>query len=308
MQIRQENNYENQYFDSVVDFRTWINNTTRNAEAENASEGTDADRKEFTLTDTMQEADQYLTSEKIWEDGIAKSKVMIANLPQPQGDGTKINFKNAVAGGSVNLGRYLQGKPDSMRQMKRTTAQKRGKIIDLYFDPCISGGMSTDAMIAYGCAVYSIVNELQLQGYRINLYAAYTSKQHGDKSKGVVRSVCTVKIKSSDEVLDTNSMLYAIAHPSMFRRHWFAWLERKSFWSYGYGQVTEATAFKRSEVMWGYNTNPTNSFFMQKLQNLPSGMQNNSTKIAEHLIAKIYKQIESADENVLDGEVHFQFT
>jgi hypothetical protein len=295
--------YYHEYFDSLHSFSSFIE-TAPKTTSDDASTKEGGDRTEFTGTPTYKVADDMMKSATLWNEAHAYIEKIKAKLPTLQGKGTRITFENEFAGGSVNMGRYLQGKPDTMKRMHRTEASKRGKIVDLYFDPCLSGGIPTSQMMNYGIAVYSFVNTLEQDGYRVNLFVAATNNSKNGYQ------VCTIKIKDSSEPLEMNSMLYAAAHPSMFRRHIFAYLERMWYFQTGHGRVAELSRYTREQLMWHYNDNPSNSFFLFKLQELPSHVARNSQNIYDKFVKLVYQQmsdIETGKQEPFKAELHFKF-
>lgn len=299
---KENSNYFAEYFSSLTSFCNWINNTERKKGNPKESE---TNGKDFTGTNSLDEANRYITGLEKWDAVYNRIEKLDLDVTDVQGSGYAIKRKPSVAGGSVHLGRYLRGTPECMIRNVRTEAERRGKVLDIYFDPCISGGYSTDAMITYGLAVFMTIDALENEGYRINLYLSATNN-----SKDSLQ-VVFIKVKDSTESLEMNSMLYAIAHPSMFRRHIFAYLERSWYWQYGYGVVPNVQKFKRNELMFGYNENPSRSFFLRNLQNLQKENQKMDEKeLANYFINGIKEQMSDYDGCVnepLKGESNFSY-
>jgi hypothetical protein len=298
---KQNDKYFAQYFESLTQFSQWISVTNKTTD----SDSSESNGYDFTHSDSFQDADAYMKGLKKWEEVYDKIEKLNIDIDQVQGDGYVMKRKPSVAGGSVHMGRYLRGTPECMIRNIRTEAERRGKIVDIYYDPCISGGYSTDAMITYGLAVFMSIDALEQEGYRVNLFLSATNNSKDGYQ------VVFIKVKDSSELLEMNSMLYAIAHPSMFRRHIFAYLERSWYWQYGYGKVPDACNYKRHELMLNYKDNPSKSFFLRNLQNLQKNESKmNSKELAQYFFDGIKQQMSDYDNGIsepLKGESNFSY-
>lgn len=95
-------------------------------------------------------------------------------------------------------------------------------------------------MINTAAKVASVIRGLEKSGYRVNLYVAGIARNN-NQTIGVA-----VKVKNAGEYLDTLRLAYPIVHPSFFRRHILAYLERCKGYRMpkNYGYVLETSYSK----------------------------------------------------------------
>jgi hypothetical protein len=303
-QTRQSDNVKLQYFNSPEILSEYLSETPDDSSCMGTTHGVSKSRTMFTGTESFQQADDYMKSVKIWEEGrekFLKSKLVVDSV---YGTQVEQSYYHDVAGSVVDMGRYLDGEPECMIEFTQTEVELRGKILDIYFDLVVSGGMSTNAMTNYGIGVYSIVDALEQEGYRVNLYVCGTWEFQDRKE------VVTIKIKTSEQHLEMNQMLYCIAHPSFCRRHLFSWYDKQPKNKYGRGQPQELKLFKKNQLMWFYNENQKHSYFLRNIQNMPSHI-NTAEKIRDYHLESIKRQMQDTDDGtdvaLSDGELHFQF-
>ena len=69
--------------------------------------------------------------------------------------------------------------------------------------------------------------------------------------------IASVNVKDYKEQLDIKKLCFPLAHPSMFRRFGFAWLERstdmKEGFAYGYGHSAQKKEERQLESVFGEN-------------------------------------------------------
>ena len=126
------------------------------------------------------------------------------------------------------------GLPNSMINVK--SIPQKVKAISLVVGITENCGTDTKEFIKSGIAALGVVNSLELQGYRVNLKVACKVSRMCDE-----RVFCTVTVKNYRDHLDLQKLCFPLAHPSMFRRFGFKWMEtvpelKNTGWSCGYGQ------------------------------------------------------------------------
>lgn len=178
--------------------------------------------------------DSFEEAEQLMRDGyqptVDKMKAGIkANV---QGQGKRISFFNDVVGYAPVVPLALQGVPTSMQNsyMKPIKA----KVLNIYYDMTASCSTSSKEIIEAGQKLLGAIMELEMQGYKFNLYAIqsyYSSSQGAD-------ILCT-KIKNSNTPLDLKRMSFALTHTSYFRVIGFDWYSRcpKATYRSGYGHA-----------------------------------------------------------------------
>lgn len=138
-----------------------------------------------------------------------------------------------VAGGAINIGRYLAGLPDCMhgialpRHLARP--QKVQKIL-LSFDMNYTHSATTLATV--GLETYKIAESLEMANIRteIILHVRTTSKTFLPPKNHYITGIYDVYVtlKRADQPLHFNRHMFAIAHPSFLRRLVLSEMERNA--------------------------------------------------------------------------------
>lgn len=145
------------------------------------------------------------------------------------GQGKRISFYNDVVGFQPIVPLALQGVPNCMTNsyMKPIKA----KVLNIYYDMTSSAGTSKEKIIEAGQNLLAAIMELEMQGYKFNLYAiqSYADSRDAD-------ILCT-KIKSSNTPLDLKRISFPLTHPAYFRVIGFDWYSKtpKGKYRAGYG-------------------------------------------------------------------------
>ena len=107
-----------------------------------------------------------------------------------QGQGKRISFFNDVVGYAPIVPLALQGVPAAMQNayMKPIKA----KVLNVYYDMTASCGTKSEDIIEAGQKLLAAIMELEMQGYKFNLYAIQSYAGSRD-----VDILCT-KIKNSN--------------------------------------------------------------------------------------------------------------
>lgn len=145
----------------------------------------------------------------------------------------KRRTSTGVVGYAAHVPNAIMGLPNSMIYTQATP--QKVKAISIVY--CITQNCGTEAQefIDSGVAVLNVINRLELNGCRVNLKIMfYCAKKDEEYAFG------TVDVKDFREHLDLQKLCFPVAHPSMFRRLGFKWLEtcnglKNSGWSWGYG-------------------------------------------------------------------------
>lgn len=223
-------------YDSVKEFTDWLTNTkqTRKGAKLNASRLESDSNTTFTGTTTFAEAQSLL------QNGDTKLSKMVFDM------GMKIKAKsntgymransiaNSPQGFTPNIGAYMTGHPNNMISI-RQSFKPMSKVINIVYVCSVPWDIKTNQMISAASKVACAVSTLEAKGYRVNIYVgahALSSIRKAAKP----RLTLLVKIKDAGKPIDPLRIAYPLAHPSMFRRHIFAFMERAD-WSLpdGYG-------------------------------------------------------------------------
>lgn len=119
-----------------------------------------------------------------------------------------------VAGGCYDIGGYLSGSPECWI---RSEPQIAKRAVSICLNLAVSAGVPTSAMEIRGLAVAALVLALQAKGYPVTVDVCQTLALNY-RSGRTVCSVIRVIDASTGSQLDIDRLVYAIAHPTVFRR------------------------------------------------------------------------------------------
>lgn len=195
---------------------------------------------QFTHTWTFQDAVNL--ARYGWAEGVSKIQ-QFEKLDLPTHETFMQNYdiqtEYSVAGGSVNIGRYLSGMPDCMRHMHtlnhHALPSRVQKIMIIGNSSCHA---SADEILKHGYKIYQIIEALEMANIQTDITLAYSAKNYNTEQ---ISDDCFyetsdncfyetyIKIKKAEDVLYPEKILFCVAHPAMFRRLVFSENERNSF-------------------------------------------------------------------------------
>lgn len=190
--------------------------------------------KSFTGTKDLKEALTLL--KEGWQSGAEKltKDLKIANLSNSTNMVQKQVYD--IVGYQASVPRYLQGLPTSM--INKRQVKQKAKIITLIKSCVYPSTVSTNEIMQDSIRTIQIIQTLEQQGYRVNLYSAFHSIRDSEAI------FVQVKLKSAGERINIAKLAFALAHPSFLRRILFRFIETeeniKNYgWTNGYGRVAE---------------------------------------------------------------------
>lgn len=201
---------------------------------ENASKRTGG--YDFTRTENWEEAMSLL--ENGYTDILGDLKIGMRENAKFQEGTRKRNMQTSVHGVAPHVPNAILGLPNAMINYE-TTIQK-SRAISLIYSETANAGEDAESFVKGGIAILSTVHALEIRGFRVNLKGMFFAAKRGDD-----RAFVTVNLKDYREHLDLHKLCFPIAHPSMFRRIGFRWLEtvpglQEDGWSHGYGRSIQA--------------------------------------------------------------------
>lgn len=191
-------------------------------------------------TDHQQKKDREFTGVKSWDEACELLKTgyqpsvdnlktgIKANLA---GQGKRISFFNDVVGFAPVVPLAIMGVPQSMQNSYMRPI--KAKVLDVYYDMTVNCNIKKEDLQKAGCNLLAAIMELEMQGYKFNLYAIQTY------SDGRTFDMLCTKIKSSNTPLDLRKISFPLTHPGYFRCIGFDWYTRmpKSKYRFGYGHA-----------------------------------------------------------------------
>ena len=258
-------NYTIQEF-NITEFYKYITTQPENNVFKNTILSSIEGSYEFTKTISLNEAldlflhgDVELTkqlTDKLHNININKNKNTV-----------KQNFD--IVGFQASVPRYLQGIPTNMINNK--IVQKQTKIITIYKSISYPGIFTTNKIIENSLKALQIVQQLEAQGYRVNLnvlIGTHTSNQN---------IIAVVRIKSANERMAISKMAFCLAHPSMLRRLYFRYIETSPIitdtsFKYGYGMAIDEVVLEH--VLKLYNRTTKVIYLPKTIENIENFIKN----------------------------------
>lgn len=174
----------------------------------NVGWSTHSERRKVTATKDMGEALQL--ARYGWTEGFGIAHLF--DIPHAE----RKARTNALAGGSVNVGRMLSGNP---KHMTKRLPQPKNKRITLFVDVVMWQGILAENAMLRALLIASVIDQLEHQGYTCEIYACSASCSFHDRG---AQSNFAVKVKAAGERLSLLDISFALGHPSFLRRFKFA--------------------------------------------------------------------------------------
>lgn len=121
-----------------------------------------------------------------------------------------------IAGGAVNVGRFLSGRPDCFAARVRSEQvkdQRSRKALRMVVNVGARAGVSADVFFARGAAAVTLVEGLERAGMRVQVDMISLAT---DGSAGLVRLAC--RLKEAGETVQRDKLAFCLAHPALHRR------------------------------------------------------------------------------------------
>lgn len=230
MQTRRDRSNSRYHFESLHEMGAWIDRTLPTWRGRSSADG--PLRHDWTMGVTYKEAVRMAVEG--WPEGADKAQEALkAFVPSTSAPDTKIDFY----GFRPHVPRFCAGAPNNMIRHTRDADNGSGRVLTLLVPVNALARVRGDCMSNFGVAVAQYINQMEMQGTRIELICAFVSAVNS------VRVSQTVTLKHADQPLDLAVVSFAIGHPAMFRRLGFALLERcDAPECYAYGSTKPALA------------------------------------------------------------------
>ena len=186
--------------------------------------------------DYAEAREMILKGDKDLQKKLRGTEKLDINIPAT---GTKKKMCTGVAGFMPHVPNFLAGVPNNMIFVREQKVAQ--PVITVVYNIGCLGSSSFDTVLQVSARVMSAIMSAERKGYRINLYVA-SAQNKGSQNCGMV-----VKIKDSDQHIDTLKMALPMISPAMNRRFGFRFRETmqglSSGWvrSYGSSMSTSET-------------------------------------------------------------------
>ena len=204
----------------------------------NRSRDKDYDYQRFSGTPDWEHAYQlFMKGDRESFELIKQKRALLTKLQQALI--TRPNHKPVanVVGVVPNVPNFIKGLPTSMIDYQPVT--KKYRIVRIYYNRGAASQVSTDQLAEFGVYFSSLINGLELAGYRIELWVGSLCINLQDK----IYSGWRVRLKKAQEPLNLYRLAFSLVNPSFLRRIDFAICEREprltDITNQSYGRIIE---------------------------------------------------------------------
>lgn len=128
-----------------------------------------------------------------------------------------------VAGAEVDMGRFLSGEPECMIESEPIRISRQGRAVRVAVPIAYVNFVTADQVLKRGAAVMALVGILSRAQHPLEVWGVLALI--GIDAK---RLCYRIKVKDANAPLDEGQLMYALAHPSAFRRLGFSVMEHET--------------------------------------------------------------------------------
>lgn len=194
------------------------------AVANKSPESSEMNDYSFTQTDSLVDAGDLALHG--WNECRPDVDTLLSDLQDRINDVMSDNYvvHHDVAGAEVNMGLFMSGEPECMMQFVSEPEARMGRVVKVLINGVTNASTPKENIIKRGVAVLALVNTLHLMGVGIELWFESSITGTDDKTYST-----TCKLHDSNQPLDIDNVMFALAHPSMLRRLVFSVQEQSKF-------------------------------------------------------------------------------
>ena len=232
-----------EHFTSIHQMLNVINNRPNNSVMSGKDSSTSGD-KSFTGTRDWEEANDLF--EHGYTEVLPQIKAgVVAGLRKTETI-QKRRTSTGVVGYAAHVPNAIMGLPNSMIYTQATP--QKIKAVSIVYNITQNCSVEAQEFIDSGIAVLNVINRLELNGYRVNLKILFFCATVDEEY-----SFGSVDVKDFKEHMDLQKLCFPVAHPSMFRRFGFKWLETCNGltrdWNFGYGRSIHNKTFIKENYL-----------------------------------------------------------
>ncbi len=208
----------------------------------------------FMGTDTFDEAIKLARygwdegTKMIEEMSLALTDEIIKTIDVPE-----IRFD--VTGDELDIGRFVEGEPEDFMELVPVEIEQEPKVLKVVVAVGALANVEGRAMMRKGEAAVALIDALEKCGKRIEVDVVSATSNRSSTSATIVR------VKEANEPVNLATLAFALAHPSMLRRLFFA---NREHWTPaersalginlrdGYGRTRDVDAEDRGDIYIGF--------------------------------------------------------
>lgn len=156
-----------------------------------------------------------------WHVPLQEQEITVGALRERAGLGTPVVSLEPVwdvTGSEVDIGAYLAGEPECMVDSVPRRVSRQGKVVTFLIPSVYDHTTPHDRIRNRGLALAALCAAIVEAGHGVEIWSGFTTRVRRDS--GPCSAVA--RVISSGEPLDVGRLIFAVAHPAMLRRLWFA--------------------------------------------------------------------------------------
>lgn len=204
-----------EHFESIAEMLKVINSRENNSamRGENSSHESGGS---FSGTKSYEEAIELVT--KGWSKPLEEIRKGTTKNIKTNVVASKALPATGIVGYAPCVPNAILGVPNSMIKTDRTPSKV--KAVTLTYAISVNCQWSVEEITKCGITALNIVNDLEMEGYRVALNVEFMCAKSNKEI-----SIVTVKVKDWRQPMDIKKLAFPIVNPAMFRRFGFRWLE-----------------------------------------------------------------------------------
>ena len=190
-----------------------------NQAAEHASRArTKADGDNYDWTGVTSFAEGITLAKDGWADELPETLALAESAVATANQEHMLDTFNPVwdvTGAEVDVARYLSGEPECMIDFPLSKTSHSGRVVTFVAGLCVSGSISPETMINRGRVMTALALALNTLGHAVEIWIDING--HGIDGNRNLTHYQRVLVKSASDELDPAALMFALAHPAMFR-------------------------------------------------------------------------------------------
>lgn len=157
--------------------------------------------------ETLQEAVEH--ARHGWSEPRKEVDVLVGKISDKVAPVTKPAFTSYfdVSGGTVDIGRFLDGEPECMVETRMVEIAQSGRVVGILINGCYSAGIKDKDIRVRGAAVVGLIDALEKAQYSTEVWLEISHKTIS----------YLVKLKGASDALDIDTLMFAIGNKGCFR-------------------------------------------------------------------------------------------
>ena len=157
-----------------------------------------------------------------WTVPLTEAEVTVGALRERAGLGgtvTSLEPSWDVTGSEVDIGAYLAGVPECMVDAVPRQVSRRGNVVTFLISGSYDSTTPHRCVRNRGLALATLCAAIIDAGHGVEIWSGFSAMAGPRRD---VRYCAVARVISAGESLDVGRLIFAVAHPAMLRRLWFA--------------------------------------------------------------------------------------